>query len=266
MSPPPVAPTSFVSSIKITKVSKPRLTEPLEVSLSVERGDTQKYAVYAWVDEARKSIIHVKEKGSFDFKIPVYVKDPCRDHVLVVEGFDIREEAPLEKASCSSGGVQIKVVEIPEELNANETITLKVSLLNEDEEEKNVDISSYFYFGNEIASFGFDGISWEGGLSGNRASLVLASGDAINATLKNRLKETAKGKYYLKIKAQDGAKEYQFEKEVYVGRKKAEQKIEEKPKEARVPAPTGLSIKKPSFFQKLFSPLGGIIKAITGLF
>lgn len=263
----PSAQESAGSSIKITKTSKPRLNEPLEVSLTIQKGDTQKYAVYVWVDESRKSVIHVKETGTFDFQIPVYVKEPCREHALVVEGLDLREEVPLERAACSSGGVQIKVIDIPEEINANDSLDLKISLLNEDGSEKNIDLSSYFYFGNEIASFGFDGSAWEGGPSANRISLVLAPQDIINVTLKNKLKENAKGKYYLKIKAQDGSKEYQYEKEVYVGKKKVEQKTEEKPnKETKDPLPTGLAIRKPSFFQKLFAPLTRLVDGIKGLF
>lgn len=254
-----------VSSIKITKISKPKLNEPIDVSFTVTKGDTQKYAIYAWVDESRKSIIHVREQGTFDFQIPVYVKEPCRDHTLVIEGLDLREEVPLEKVACSSGGVQIKIIEIPEEINANDSIDLKVSLFNEDDSEKNIDLSSYFYLGSDIASLGLVGSAWEGGPSANRVALVLAPGDIINVTLKNKLKEMAKGKYYLKIKAHDGLKEYQYEKEVHVGKKKAEPKAEEAPKK-EIPQITGFSVRKPSFFQKLFAPLSSLIDGIKGLF
>lgn len=269
------------SSIKIIKISEVKEGEPLEVDLSIYRGDTQKYAVYVWVDNAVKSIVHAKEKYMiYEVRLPVYVKDPCLDgQRLVIEGFGIRQEILIPKAACvqktameskqkapMEGGVQMKLLAIPEQFAGGRETEINISLLNEGGEDKSISAYSYFYWGNDLASLGWDGEKWAGGWTANRQDVVLAPGE-INLTLRNMIKDMARGKYMLKVKAKEGDKEYEFEKEVHINRKETPRNTTEikEPMTSttiRPKIPTGLMVRRASLVERIISRIGSLLRSI----
>ena len=86
-----------------------RIGEIVKVKVSVYRGDTSKYAVYAYIEDdntvSEKSTIHVKTKFvNYTMQIPIQLKSNCNEkyddgeYDVVIEGLDVeaRREIDIE--------------------------------------------------------------------------------------------------------------------------------------------------------------------------
>jgi hypothetical protein len=107
---------SLDSSITINDISpsNAEFGDVIKIDVNIYRGDTSKYAVYAYVKDdekvSQKSTVHIRTKFvNHSMTIPVQLKSNCKrryddgEYDVIVEGFDIedRDEVDIEGISSS---------------------------------------------------------------------------------------------------------------------------------------------------------------------
>jgi len=212
---------SVNSSINIEDVSpnNPEFGETIKIEVNVYRGDTRKYAVYAYVenDEDRvseKSTMHAKTKFvNYSLTIPVQLKPNCDkgyeedDYDVIVEGLGVEDRKEIEiegllsslcKESLASSGssyskkFEYKVVSKPDEIEAEEDFEIEVSLENNDDEDYDIEMWSYVYRGPKCYS---------GDREENKKYLELDEKSSRTVRLRNKVEEGAeRGDYNVKVK------------------------------------------------------------------
>jgi len=214
---------SFIKILDIDKSAE--FGDVVDVKLSVYRGDTSKYAVYAYV--AEKDGTKVSEKVTMHFKnkfmnnsltIPIQLDLNCDskfdkdDYEVIVEGLDTSDDEEIEISGKSSdcGGsssstssstssssssktgkkFEYDIISKPYSVLNGEEFKTEVELENNDDEDYTIDIWSYVYKGS---------VSYSGEREGNMQSFILDEGEVKKIELWN-IVDADNGDYKIKVK------------------------------------------------------------------
>lgn len=221
--------TNPLSDIRITDIDdSAKFGDVIDVGINVYRGDTTKYAVYAYIEDdggkkvSEKITLHFKNKfTNYSLTVPLQTDLNCNekfdedDYYIVLEGFDIVKEEKIELSGKSSdcgeskevvcettsedsssstirsGSLGYSLKEIPSEVKNDKEFNVKVELSNNEDEDIPIDIWSYVYRGSK---------SYSGEREENKQSFVLGSGESKTVELKNVVEGASPGEYNLKVK------------------------------------------------------------------
>jgi hypothetical protein len=216
---------SLNSSINILDINPDSVEfgEIVKVKINAYRGDTLKYAVYAYIEDngiqiSEKSTMHLKNRfTNYTLTIPIQLKLNCNEkyddgkHDVIVEGLDIIETAKIEiegtksslcGTSTSSGttttssyskSFSYQLIDKPLNIEVGKEFEIEVELINGNQEDHEVDIWSYVYRGSK---------SYSGNRQDNLKTVLLPAESSKTATLRNFIEKAEPGEYKLKIKMQ----------------------------------------------------------------
>jgi len=211
------------SSIKILEVSpsSAEFGDIIKIKINIYRGDTLKYAVYAYVENedrneiSEKSTMHFKDRfTNYTLTVPIQLKPNCDedyengDYIVIVEGLDKNATADLEieginddlceevdvgsdEISGSRKSYSYELVSALAEVNIGEEFNSVVMLGNEGSESIYFDVWSHIYRGNKCYS---------GDRTENMKKVLVPSGKAVDVELINKVTEAEPGDYKFKIK------------------------------------------------------------------
>jgi len=228
---------SLNSSINILSVSPSNIEfgDIVKANINVYRGDTLKYAVYAYIENddekeiSEKSTMHFKNKfTNYTLTVPIQLKPNCDEdyddgeHILIIEGLDLIATEIIEiegiknslcdtaasgtsstSSSSSRKKFSYELISRPNEIEAGKEFEIQVKLINENKEGHYVDIWSYVYRGSK---------SYTGHRQDNLQTIFLPAESSRTAVLKNLIEEADPGDYKLKIKMIRD--DYKTEKEI----------------------------------------------------
>jgi len=226
---------SLNSSINILDITPDpaEFGEIVKVKINVYRGDTLKYAVYAYIENddgkevSEKPIMHFRDKfTNYTLTVPIQLKPNCDgdyddgEHNIIIEGLDLTalEKIDIEgtessfcedsgsssSTSSSSGkGFNYNLEEFSPNIEAGKEFEIKVNIENKNKEGHNLDIWSYVYRGSKCYS---------GDRQDNLKTIYLPAESSKIVTLTNLIAEAEPGDYKLKIKMQRD--DYKTEKEM----------------------------------------------------
>jgi hypothetical protein len=214
--------TNSNSSMNITKISpnSAEFGDIVKAEINVYRGDTAKYAVYAYVenDEDRvseKVTMHFKDKfTNYFLTVPIQLKPDCDERYddgkynVVLEGLDLKttsefeieginndlcEEASNEDdfVTSSRKSYGYELISSPYEAEIGNEIITKVRLINEGDESLSFDVYSYIYRGSK---------SYSGEREENLKTVLVRAGKSIDDELINEVLDADPGDYKLKIR------------------------------------------------------------------
>ena len=223
--------TNSLSEIRIIDVDdSAKFGDAVDVGINVYRGDTAKYAVYAYIEDdggkkvSEKITLHFKNKfTNYSLTIPLQTDLNCNekndkdDYYVVLEGFDITKEEKIElngkssdceekekivcetinedssssTASTRRGSLGYSIKEIPSEIKNEKEFAVNIELANNDDKDIPIDIWSYVYRGSK---------SYSGEREENKQSFVLNAGESKIVELKNVVEGASPGEYNLKVK------------------------------------------------------------------
>ena len=239
---------SLNSSLNILEIDpdSAEFGEIVKVKINVYRGDTAKYAVYAYIENddgkevSEKSTIHLKNKfTNYTLIIPIQLKLNCNEkyddgkYDVIIEGLNLIETAEIEiegkksslcgssstssaQISSSSKSFSYQLIQKPANIEVGKEFEIEVELTNGDKEDHEVDIWSYVYRGSKCYS---------GNRQDNLKTVLLPAESSKTIILRNFIEKAEPGEYNLKIKMQRD--DYRTEKEITEIIKIIEQKIEE---------------------------------------
>ncbi|MBW2980230.1 lamin tail domain-containing protein [Candidatus Woesearchaeota archaeon] len=216
------------SSIEILDAqSSAEFGDIVKVKINVYRGDTAKYAAYAYIENdngkkvSEKTTMHFKSKFTdYTLTIPIQLDLNCNekykddDYIIVVEGIEKEstEEISLDgkssdcgttTSSSSSSGPELtssrrsspkfsyELSSKPYEIELGEYFVTEVRIANNDDIPHDVDIWSYVYRGPK---------SYSGDRELNKKKITLDSGETEIIELENKVDEAEPGNYNLKIR------------------------------------------------------------------
>ncbi|MBW2978399.1 lamin tail domain-containing protein [Candidatus Woesearchaeota archaeon] len=210
------------SSINILDVSpsSAEFGDIVKVKMNVYRGDTLKYAVYAYVENedtekvSEKSTMHFKNRfTNYTLTVPLQLKPNCDEdygegsHNVLVEGLDKNSTFELEIEGINEdlceevdGGsdnegsgrrYSYELISTPNEVNVGEEFNSVVKINNEGSESIYFEVWSYVYRGNKCYS---------GDRTDNMKTILVPAGSSIDVELMNKVIEAEQGDYKLKIK------------------------------------------------------------------
>lgn len=210
------------SSMNITKISpsSAEFGDIVKAEINVYRGDTAKYAVYAYVENdedtvSEKVAMHFKDKfTNYFLTVPIQLNPDCDERYddgkynVVLEGLDLktmsefeiegRNDDFCEEAANDDDFVQssrksygYELISSPYEFEIGTECSSKVRLINSGDESLSFDIYSYIYRGSRCYS---------GEREENLKTVLVKSGKSVDAELINKVLEADPGDYKLKIK------------------------------------------------------------------
>jgi hypothetical protein len=225
---------SLNSSINILDINpdSAEFGEVIKVKINTYRGDTLKYAIYAYIEDdgtklSEKSTIHLKNRfTNYTLTIPIQLKLNCNEkyddgkHDVVVEGLDLIETVKIEiegksslcgsstsssttSTSSSSKRFSYQLIDKPLNIEVGKEFETEVELTNGNKEDHEVDIWSYVYRGSK---------SYTGDRHANLKTVLLPAESSRTITLRNFIEKAEPGEYKLKIKMQRD--DYKTEKEI----------------------------------------------------
>jgi len=130
--------------------------------------------------------------------------------VAELDGFNsaLDEIASKEKNEARGHIIQIYFVEAPDRVKTGESFNVTISLRNNFDAFKEIEVYSYVFEGRKCLSFG--------GWKGNAQRISLNPGEGVNVVLENFLKGDAEsGNYTMRARAK-GEKDYDVSKEIEV--------------------------------------------------
>jgi hypothetical protein len=209
---------SDFSSIYVKDISPNEIKfgDTIKASLNIYRGNTSKYAVYAFVEDdgtkiSEKSTIHVKNKfTNYTFSTPIQLKPNCDnrykdgDYLLVIEGLDIRTEQEISieginsrncdeievSSTKSSGKLSYDIIEMPYTISLNKEFFINLKIENEYDDDVDLEVWSYVYRGPKKYSEEKE----------NLVYLTIEDDDSREVSLPIIVKEGGEGSYKLKVK------------------------------------------------------------------
>ena len=211
---------SFIEIEKILDLgsdNKAKFGQIIRVSLNVYKGDTTKNYIKAYIeDSSGNRLSKVSDFNAYnkfieyDLTLPLQIEPNCNGksnetrYTLFVEGLDLIEEESIEiegltkdlcqkvKTSSTSGSniILYEIIELPEEINYGNKSNIKIRLMNDDSDDKEVELWSYIYNGPKSLS---------GEREANKIIAKIPSGSAVTVDLENVLVEEANGDYKLKV-------------------------------------------------------------------
>ena len=122
--------------------------------------------------------------------------------------------APKQKIEL----ISVSIADIPAETATSSDFTIRAKIKNNLNSSKQVEVYSYVYQSKTIIS--------EGGWTANKQTVYLDSADEKTIELENRVKAgVALGKYDVKVRVKDGAKNYDADAEIKVVEQSSSQKV-----------------------------------------
>ncbi len=98
---------------------------------------------------------------------------------------------------------QLKILSYPLIVRVGEEFEVIVEVKNSENSTKNYTIYSYVYSGKKLISEGFDGSNWRKTWNANKKLITLRPGERKRVSLKNRIKNSVKGEFVLKVRVKD---------------------------------------------------------------
>lgn len=214
------------SSIKILEISPSSVTfgEIIEVKINVYRGDTLKYAVYAYAENedgdqvSEKTTMHFKDKfTNYTLTVPIQIESNCNQgyedgkHTIIVEGLDVNATATFDIEGINDdlceiidnydyesdagiirrSGYSYELISLPRKADIGQGFKSVVKITNSAEESVSFDVWSYVYRGSKCYS---------GEREDNLQTVLVPPGSSLNVELTNKVVEADQGDYKLKIK------------------------------------------------------------------
>ncbi|MBW2965512.1 lamin tail domain-containing protein [Candidatus Woesearchaeota archaeon] len=214
--------TNPLSSIQILdSPSSAEFGDIVDVKVNVYRGDTLKYAVYAYIENGKKvtdkTTMHFKNKfTNYTLTIPIQLDLNCDedydddDYTIVIEGLDQEAKKTIDlngrssecnkkspstssssTASTSSSKFTYKLISKPNKIETNNPFETEVRLTNNENKDINIDIWSYVYRGSKCYS---------GNREENQQNFLLEKQESRTVKLENTVPEAEPGDYKLKVK------------------------------------------------------------------
>jgi hypothetical protein len=125
--------------------------EIVKVKINVYRGDTNKYAVYTYIEEqdgtdvSEESTMHFKSKfTNYTLTIPIQLKFNCNeyydsdDYIIIVEGLGLKAEGEIELSGKSSECLEETSLEEAESEQSAQMDEIIKEITEEDETEKEI--------------------------------------------------------------------------------------------------------------------------------
>ena len=207
------------SSIHITSATENvKFGEIVNVKMNIYRGDTSKYAIYAYIEDdtgkkmSEKDTIHLKNKfTNYTLTIPIQLKPDCEGdytkgkYIIKVEGLDTNDEKEIqiegnkddlcqtieiEKEKKTSGKLSYDIIEMPSIVNLNESFDIYLKIKNDYDDDVQLDVWSYIYRGNKKYSIE----------KANLKHMMVEGEDTKEIKLVNKVIEGKEGTYKLKTK------------------------------------------------------------------
>jgi len=226
---------SLNSSIDILDITpdSAEFGEIVKVKINVYRGDTLKYAVYAYIENddekkvSEQSTMHFKDKfTNYTLTVPIQLKPNCDkdyddgEHNIIIEGLNIIKTAEIDiegttsslcedssssstSSSYSSKGFNYNLEEKPVKIEPGKEFEIKVNIENKDKKNHEMDIWSYIYRGSKCYS---------GHRQDNLKTIYLPAQSSKIIALNNLIEDAEPGDYKLKIKMKRD--DYKTEKEI----------------------------------------------------
>ncbi|TKJ17473.1 hypothetical protein CEE44_02980 [Candidatus Woesearchaeota archaeon B3_Woes] len=209
------------SSIEISDVpSSAEFGDIVKAKINVYRGDTSKYAVYAYIETksgkkaTEKSTMHFKNKFTgYTLTVPIQLKPNCDEkykdgkHIVVVEGLGESDSEKIEiegiktslcgksstktsSTSLSSRKFDYSLINYPKKISSSQEFNINVEIKNDDDQDSEVDIWSYVYRGSK---------SYSGDRQQNKKHITIDVGSSEIITLTNKVSSLEDGDYKLKV-------------------------------------------------------------------
>lgn len=225
------------SSINIQDIpGTAKFGDVIKVKIDVYRGDTSKYAVYAYTIDnggkivSEKSTMHFKNKfTNYTVSIPIQLDANCDekyeqgDYIIVVEGLDNLDEKriyiesgtsslcrtiEIEKEDKKSKKLSYDIREMPYAIYLNESFNVVLEIENDDEDDVELEVWSYVYRGNKKYSGELDNLKY----------ISVDGEDTKEVILENKVIEGDEGNYKLKAKVKKKGRKTSYDKtkEVYL--------------------------------------------------
>lgn len=207
------------SHISIEKISLSGNTyffgDDLLVKVKVYKGDTQKYAVKAWLESEgkRKSKItqfNVYNKGNeYDLMIPIYTEPDCSigsgNYAVVVEGLGDKKSQEIDVAPSEECTQEVSqdekvpfIVEyVPIVSSAGDVFNITISIKNSGEEDTSFSSWAYLYRGSRCYS---------GDREGNILNTIVHPGETKTVHLPISVDPDAVGEMKLKVNVKKGGR------------------------------------------------------------
>lgn len=196
--------------------------ETIKVEIYIYKGDTSKYAIYAYVENedddrvSEKTTIHAKSKFTeYKMTIPIQLKSNCDgkyddgEHTIIIEGLGEKdkEDMDIEGITSSLCGSQTTSttssrkklnydITLPEKFEINKEFSTKVKITNGKSEDISLKIWSYLYRSSKC-------YSCESNREENAKEITVKSGEIEEITLKNKVVQAEPGNYRFKVKVQE---------------------------------------------------------------
>ncbi len=208
------------SSLRILDISPSpaKFGDVVKVKIDSYRGDTAKYAVYAYIESdsekkvSEETTMHFKNKfTNYSLIAPLQLKPNCNgkyddgDYRVIVEGLDERdsmsikiegitkslcEETTIEKTTSTKGSFTYAIVDAPQEVASGEEFTIQLNFQNDDDEKHKAEVWSYVYSGNKCYCKDREENKEEVSLAPEKSEII---------TLKNKVIDAEPGNYKLKV-------------------------------------------------------------------
>jgi hypothetical protein len=244
----------MVSSFKIEGLedvtdNESEFGDLIKVKFHVYKGNTTKSSIKLFIenDEDRitktaKAMLHDRFTN-YSLTLPVQIKPNCNEKYvdgdyyvkigwtafskaedtfkLKIEGINMKNcDKIYVERKPRKGTLKHSLLEMPGAVEINKEFTLKVEVMNNDEEDHVVDLYSYIYRGNKCYS---------GEREENKKSVFVKAGETKEFELENKVTDAEPGyKLKIKVKRDDQKTEKEVTQAIKVFQEKIEREIEEK--------------------------------------
>ncbi|MEK6835589.1 MAG: hypothetical protein AABX55_01045, partial [Nanoarchaeota archaeon] len=209
-------PSINIKDIDLGVDEKVRFGEEIEVKLNVYKGNSNKNSINVYVADGEDKISEITNFNVFgkyvnySLNVPVLIDNNCNnklkdgDYDLVVSGLDLEVKKDIKvegiiNSLCNlpttkrvEDDVSIEFIEIPEEINKDKEVNIKIKIDNNSTENVKLDIWSYLYNGP---------VSISGEREENLKTINLPKDSSLFLDLTNNIEEHVEpGDYKLKVK------------------------------------------------------------------
>ncbi len=208
------------STIKIEDApNEAEFGETIKIKISIYKGDTSKYAVYAYIegDEriSEKTTLHVKTKfTNYEMTIPVQLKPNCNgkyedgEYTLILEGLDEKETreiniegiksslCDLQESETRQKDTNSKIeynITLPRSIEIGKEFPIKINIVNGKQKDVNLKLWSYVYRSSKCYSY-------NGTRESNAKQVNVKSHFSTEVELINKVLQADEGEYKLKVK------------------------------------------------------------------
>lgn len=219
----------------------------VNVKMDVYRGDTSKYAVYAYIEDeegnkiSEKNTMHFRNKfTNYTLTVPIQLKPNCNErygkgeYEIIVNGLDTEdkeevyiegitnslcEEIEIEKKK-SKGKLSYDIVEMPYTIYLNKSFNVFLKIENNYEDDVDLEVWSYVYRGNKKYSPEKENLKY----------VTIDEEDTKEVRLETKVLEGKEGDYKFKVKVRKKGRKTTYDKTKEVHLKVPEEILEKSQK------------------------------------